>query len=298
MNSDPWVASDCWYAACDGRVSLNGPNVVPEGLVHFCKIDDVLQFFERLRLTRRRIILVTGEGDIPCDEFRQRFMPANVIRWFATNVTHSHPRVTALPLGLGSAQDSVTMSGDQLSEGRKQGLEREKWLYVNFRSETNPSIRQPIFDYFESLSRTEEWITLESPLFQGGKKGFLHNLLTHKFVLCPPGNGVDTHRMWESLAAGAIPIVLRSHVVEPFKGMPILRVDSYEEVTKELLKETACRITPTKSEDPMLRASFWMSQIQAAKQAAIGNETMSFMEWMRESIRYGSDMVKRRIFIQ
>jgi hypothetical protein len=49
------------------------------GEVVFCKIDEVLSFFERLRLTRRRVVLVTGQGDFPCDPFRQNFEKFNSV---------------------------------------------------------------------------------------------------------------------------------------------------------------------------------------------------------------------------
>jgi hypothetical protein len=275
-----------------GNMAFAGGDVV------FCKIDQVLWFFEQLRLTRKRVILVTGEGDLPCDEFRQQFLPANVKRWFATNVTHAHPRVTALPLGMGALSDPVTLSGDQIVAGRKQGLPRDKWLYVNFRPQTNLSVRQPVFDHFARLSDSKEWITMEKCVSSGGSEEFLHNLLTHRFVLCPPGNGVDTHRMWESLAAGAIPVVLRSQAMQPFKELPILFVDRYEEVTLELLEDASRRISPATVEEPMLQSDFWARKIRAAKQALKSKAIMPWGEWIMESVRYGSDIIGRRIFTQ
>jgi hypothetical protein len=263
----------------------------------FCKIDHVLDFFEKLRLTRKRIVLVTGEGDLPCDEFRQKYLPSNVVRWFATNVTHPHPRVTALPLGLGSSSDPVTLSGDQIVKGRKQLLPREKWLYVNFRPQTNPSVRQPVYDHFARLSESQSWVSMDKSDPPGGNEGFLRNLLSHRFVLCPPGNGVDTHRMWESLAAGAIPVVLRSQAMQPFKELPILFMDRYEEVTLGMLEEAARRISPAKPEEPMLQSAFWVGKIQEASLAlGRGSVMMPWGDWMMESIRYGSGMISRRIF--
>lgn len=266
------------------------------GDVVFCKIDQVLWFFEQLRLTRKRIILVTGEGDLPCDQFRQRFLPANVVRWFATNVTQPHPRVTALPLGLGGASDPVTLSEGQIVAWRNRGLQRDKWLYVNFRPQTNPTVREPIFDHFAGLSKSESWISMDNGGAPSGNDGFLQHLLTHRFVLCPPGNGVDTHRMWESLAAGAIPVVLRSQAMEPFNGLPIHFVDRYEDVTLAQLEEAFRRISPAMLEEPMLQTEFWVEKIQEASFALRGREIMPWGEWIMESIRYGSSMILRRIF--
>jgi hypothetical protein len=203
--------------------------------------------------------------------------------------------VTALPLGLGSSSDPVTLSGDQIIAGRKQGLPRDKWLYVNFRPQTNPSVRQPVFDYFARLSESESWITMEKGGAIGGNEEFLRNLLSHRFVLCPPGNGVDTHRMWESLAAGAIPVVLRSQAMEPFRELPILFVDRYEEVTLGMLEEAARRISPASLDEPMLQSPFWVGKIDEASLALRGSDIMPWEEWMMESIRYGAGMLGRRL---
>jgi len=280
----------------DDHQMSGGDKAFAGGDVVFCKIDQVLWFFEQLRMTRKRVILVTGEGDLPCDEIRQQFLPANVDHWFATNVTHAHPKVTALPLGLGASSDPVTLSGDPIVTGRNQALPRGKWLYVNFRTLTNPSVRQPVFDHFERLSESESWITMVKSVEFGGNEEFLRNLLSHRFVICPPGNGVDTHRMWESLAAGAIPVVLRSEAMEPFKELPILLVDRYEEVTLGLLEEAAGRISAAKPEDPMLQSEFWAGKIRAAKQALKGRAMMPWWEWIKESVMYGPGMISRRIF--
>ncbi len=265
------------------------------GDVVFCKIDEVLNLFEKVRLTRKRIILVTGEGDLPCDLFRQQFLPINIVRWFATNVTNAHPRVTALPLGLGSSRDSVTISQDQINKERCKNVPRDKWLYVNFRPQTNPSIREPVFSHFARLAPSESWIKMDQPGAVGGNDEFLLNLLTHRFVLCPAGNGVDTHRMWESLASGAIPVILRSQAMEPFRGLPILYVDRYEEVTMELLQEASRRIRPATLDEPMLQAGYWIYNIHSLKKTLQGNEIMTWGQWVAESAKYGAGMAVRKL---
>jgi hypothetical protein len=239
--------------------------------------------------------LVTGEGDYPCDDFRQLFLPANVTHWFATNVTHHHPKVTAIPLGLGSSKDPVTLSVDQIGFGRNQLLPREKWLYVNFRTQTNPSVRQPVYDHFARFSESHSWVTMEKCEPSGGNDEFLQNLLTHRFVLCPPGNGVDTHRMWESLAAGAIPVVLRSQAMEPFKELPILFVDRYEEVTLGMLEDAVRRISPATLDEPMIQSAFWINKIKEESLALKGRENMAWVKWIIESMKYAKGMAWRKL---
>jgi hypothetical protein len=51
------------------------------------------------------------------------------------------------------------------------------------------------------------------------------------FVPCPAGNGLDTHRIWESLYLGAIPLVLREDAFCGVEQWPILVIDDWEDVT-------------------------------------------------------------------
>lgn len=63
------VSSGAFRALCDHVFWCNAaPRENPNfrhGDVVFCKIDEVWRLFRALRRTRRRIVLVTGEGDKP-----------------------------------------------------------------------------------------------------------------------------------------------------------------------------------------------------------------------------------------
>lgn len=289
---------DSWRGWCDSVFWADeGPRGALDfcgGQVVFCKIDEVMRFFEQVRLTRRRVVLVTGEGDFPCDAWRQGFLPENVARWFATNVTATHPKVEAWPLGLGSPESRTTLRAEEIWAERRKGIPRDEWLYVNFRPETNPSVRGPVFEFFRRHSG-EDWETFDPPGERGNNEGFLQKILRHRFVLCPPGNGVDTHRMWEVMLAGAIPVVLKSQAMEPFRRLPILFVEDYRKVTRELLERAWAEIRVPDQPPESMYEDYWRKRIQAAKESLIGRETMPLGEWLGESVKYGVGMVGRRL---
>jgi hypothetical protein len=54
-----------------------------------------------------------------------------------------------------------------------------------------------------------------------------------KFVLCPRGNGLDTHRFWETLYRGSVPIVRVSSWSQQLKavGIPLIEVESWAQAT-------------------------------------------------------------------
>ncbi len=57
----------------------------------------------------------------------------------------------------------------------------------------------------------------------------------YKFVVCPRGCGVDTHRLWEALYIGCVPIVIKHRIYRDYT-LPIIQVNHFAEVTVNRLK--------------------------------------------------------------
>ena len=57
-------------------------------------------------------------------------------------------------------------------------------------------------------------------------------LSKYKFNLCPHGNGIDTHRIWETLLVNSIPVLLNTSFAQNFKeiGVPMLLVNKWEDL--------------------------------------------------------------------
>lgn len=96
------------------------------------------------------------------------------------------------------------------------------------------------------------------------------------FVVSPPGRGLDTHRTWEALALHSIPIVLRNtlHHTGLYEGLPVVGVNSFEEVTEENLQKWHRELAPL-FEKPeatqRIEQQWWVDRIleAATKGAAV-----------------------------
>lgn len=53
--------------------------------------------------------------------------------------------------------------------------------------------------------------------------------------MSPPGRGVDTHRTWEALMVGTIPIMLSTALDPLFTTLPVIIVDSIEGINEDYL---------------------------------------------------------------
>lgn len=247
------------------------------GDVVFCKIDEVWRLFRTLRRTRKRIVLVTGEGDKPVDAALWRQKPPQVFHWFGANHFVDDPAGTPLPLGLGNAGGAATLEWDQL--GGSSDAERSGLLYANFRAGSNPEVRGPLLQWLAEPSQS--WITGEAHGAEGGKEGYLKRLRNHHFVFCPPGNGEDTHRMWEALYAGAVPVVRESVAMREFRDLPIFFVKDLRGVTEAILREDLQRRAGEKKTTEKLDAAYWRNLFDSRRVAVRRLGCVSVQEWLR-----------------
>ena len=59
-------------------------------------------------------------------------------------------------------------------------------------------------------------------------------LLNYMFVICPEGNGIDTHRMWEALYLRTIPIIKKNMISNFIKKaqIPVLIINKWSDLSK------------------------------------------------------------------
>jgi hypothetical protein len=181
----------------------------------------------------RRAIVIACPGDgkfrLAPDE-----IPPNVVRVFTTNRMHEDPRVVSMPLGVKSRNLNLLRYArrEKPADHRDRAL-----LYVNFA--TALPWRKRLAENFASRS----WVTLKVQAESLGTSAvddqvdYYRDMQNHKFVLSPPGNGIDCYRHWEALNLKAIPIVQRSRHMEAFSDLPILFTDDYSEITEEYLNQ-------------------------------------------------------------
>jgi len=103
----------------------------------------------------------------------------------------------------------------------------ESTFIANFSIATNAKVRSRVADVCNRLS-----IKVEEPDFtELGRINYLKSLRMSSFVICPIGNGLDTHRVWETLYMGGIPIV-ESHPMLNYLlyDLPVLILDDWNQL--------------------------------------------------------------------
>ena len=65
---------------------------------------------------------------------------------------------------------------------------------------------------------------------------YFSQLPRYKFIVAPSGSGIDSHRYYEALIAGCIPIMeFNEQVQEKYEGLPILYTNDYSEINSGYL---------------------------------------------------------------
>ena len=90
-----------------------------------------------------------------------------------------------------------------------------------------------------------------------GRKEYFEELKKHRFVVCPPGGGLDTHCTWEAFIAGTIPILPTSSLDPQFEGLPVWLVSDWNEVTDEAAKEKSEELASMRFNWKMAYAVGW-----------------------------------------
>lgn len=95
--------------------------------------------------------------------------------------------------------------------------------------------RRPSFNRDHIVRVLERNGIVNLPLMESS--AYFEALPQYKFVISPEGNGIDCHRHYEALLAGAIPVV-EDHpgIREKYAGCPVLYTKDYTEVTPAYLE--------------------------------------------------------------
>ena len=176
-----------------------------------------------------KFIIFTNLEDTPIDGFIHGLIPENVLCISAVNALAHGGKVVPAPYGVQRRMSRLDTRIDQLKNAMNNNLDPVLPFYVNHNDNSHEE-RVGLKDMFRG------WATVEDGRVD--YTNFLLNLARHKFVLCPRGNAIDCHRNWEVLYMRRVPVMKRHpYFEELFKDYPVLFVDKYTEVTKDLLLE-------------------------------------------------------------
>lgn len=175
--------------------------------------------------------------------------------WFAQNVDVDHPRIKSLPIGLENSEWFI-----ELNKPNKIAtiniVEKQFLSIAKFNPNTHPD-RHKILSYLKNTN----WC-LTQPTINGHDFDIYLNELNKSLTcVCPRGNGIDTHRIWEALYVGTIPIVEDCVNIRFYQNLPIIIVENLLNLTAELIVEKIDELSKKQLNYDLLDFNYWKDYI-------------------------------------
>jgi hypothetical protein len=167
---------------------------------------NILIFFKKICYLKNPFILITHNSDYNVIDNNLHHNIANnnkIIKWYTQNLLFNHPKVHMLPIGLANSQ----WPHGNLSY-IPSSYEKKNNIYFYFTIETNKEKRLDCYLKLKNYIQVSE---------QKTPKEYFNYLATFKFAICPDGNGIDSHRLWECFYLKVIPIVIDNLFIRKVK---------------------------------------------------------------------------------
>ena len=173
-------------------------------------------------------------------------------RFWIQNFCGTHPRCEHLPIGVNSLFDIQTS-------------EKSEDLVISFFTALNSKERHELRIYLQSNPDFHPFVKNHKPIPE-----YLDDLRSTKFSLCPIGNGYDTIRFWESLACGAIPLVLLNEfyesLLDEYPTLPFVVLPSWDALPYwlggQLQTDSYPTYIPSLQSLPILTLDYWVARLR------------------------------------
>jgi len=213
----------------DNRYEIRFNSIeIQENDIVFLNLDLFNEFISHIftNKPRNKFNLITFNSDKSFTKYHYSMVKDFVNKVYSMNNTiNTVQNVKTLPIGF---RDWPFETRDDIIKVGNISLDKSILLYMNFVIVTNASKRNECINVFEQC----DWVTKKTNV---SIESFYTDLKQSKYSLSPEGTGIDCHRIYESLYYDTIPILKTSLMDHFYKTLPVIIVNSWEEVTEKFL---------------------------------------------------------------
>lgn len=208
-------------------------------------------------ITNKKFVIISHNSDLTLHS-EIKNLPNNIHHIFLQNYNGiESDKMSALPIGLERKRWFPEQEKQQKIEvNYKSGNAHKKSIdiYMNFNPQTNPIRKQ----WFNNLKDNQD-VYIENLGNGNSFDNYINKLLSSRYVLSPPGNGIDCHRNWECLYLGIVPIIQRSNFTENIYGdMNVILIDDISKINMDYLNNIE---TNKEISDIKLSTEYWKNKI-------------------------------------
>jgi hypothetical protein len=201
---------------------------------------------------------------------------SKLIKWYTKNPSIVHDKIKPIPIGIKWQMNSQLFFGEDNSKvltfyksiapnvstvENNFKTNKTNLVYFNFNTATTVNC---FYTPYNSLRDKIKSTLLKNDIKYNQDQPFneyIKTLSTYKFAVSPPGKGIDSHRTWEALFSGCIPIVLSSPLNSLYKDLPVLILENYSSLSEEYLNFIYQSISSKEYDFNILFSKYWKDQL-------------------------------------
>lgn len=234
LSSYPYISGDTFRKIANhiyDEINNFKIDKIQKNEILFIKTDFIDKFIENYQDRYLKTVLIFHNSDKSVDkEHLEKLTNKNVLI-FAQNLnlnTNNYKNVFPIPIGFENR--SYLMNGRLKSFNKVSKNKIIKTKDSKILCGFNPNTNEVRKNILEIVSKSNDIDLLRFT----GHSEYLKILSNYKFNLCPEGNGLDTHRFWESLFVETIPVVIKSDFISNFKKLdiPCYVLDNWNELKR------------------------------------------------------------------
>jgi len=223
FSSLPYITGDGFRGIANYIINENGINSLfhsNEKNIFFCEVKDLYLIKRYINLINNNILIIHNGDDAP-DMNLRKLLNHNLIKLYSTNIIKVFDNETCIPIGLENAKLKKSGSFNYYFNLNNNNIKKSELVFASFNVGTNTSERLPLLNLCKYYDIENEYgLSLLN---------YRKRLLNAKFILSPPGNGIDCHRTWEAIYHKSVPVILRKYCLFNEHSLPILVVKKYED---------------------------------------------------------------------
>ena len=199
--------------------------------------------------------LITAQWDEGVVENIMPLLPRNLHKWYTINANVVHDKIVPIPLGLQNLhwRKDGNVQSEPNTYAKYCQTKKDQDIFMSFSTSNNYHERSNCMEQTQRCLPNDR-VTYQPFNSQDRKNEefvdkYFQNVSRYKMVLCPWGAGKDTHRLWETLYLGSIPITRMCEAYRDFADYPIIFVDNWSDLNIDnLLKEYDKKLEQLQSE--------------------------------------------------
>lgn len=248
----PYISGDAFSKVCDLTFLGNDnkyKSQIKSAQSIFCKSEKLEELIDRYGDLISATVLIFGNSDRDFFNLKCNF-PPSVKSVYLQNSHISNHFFHTLPIGI-----------ENLRHGRNGQKSLFKGDFLN-KEKSQRILVGPFSPTHSERFELDAWKKIKHPRIQAVSehlrpKNYAALASEFKFIACPRGNGTDTHRFWEALYRGSIPVVKRSKWSQSINqlGIPMLELETWD-FEEFLVRSEATAFTRV---NPKQIDSLWMS---------------------------------------